>query len=126
MALLDGKNLAAEAARRARFRVHHVGTKLNEAELHELEALAAKRKETQAELIRGLILNELARDAEGLRPSAEMTEITACRLLLTYLLRPVATGQPMTEKAFDEMVEEVKKHKVRVARDRLKDHEARR
>jgi hypothetical protein len=103
-----------------------VGTKLNEAELHELEALAAKRKETQAELIRGLILHELARDAEGPRPSAEMTEITACRLLLTYLLRPVATGQPMTEKAFDEMVEEVKKHKVRVARDRLKDHEARR
>ena len=103
MALLDGKNLAAEASKRARFRVHHVGTKLNEAELHELEALAAKRKETQAELIRGLILHELARDAEGFRPSAEMTE-----------------------KAFDEMVEEVKKHKVRVARDRLKDHEARR
>jgi len=37
MALLDEKNLAAEAAKRARFRVHHVGTKLNEAELHELE-----------------------------------------------------------------------------------------
>ena len=126
MALLDGKNLAAEASKRARFRVDHVGTKLNEAELHELEALAAKRKETQAELIRGLILRELARDAEGLRPSAEMTEITACRLLLTYLLRPVATGQPMTDKAFDEVVEEVKKHKARVARDRLKDHEARR
>src|ERR1700685_856098 len=121
MALPDDKNLAAEAAKRARFRVHHVGTKLNEAELHELEALAAKRKETQAELIRGLILHELARDAEGLRPSAEMTEITACRLLLTYLLRPVATGQPMTDKAFDEVVEEVKKHKARVARDRLKD-----
>jgi hypothetical protein len=63
------KSLAAEAAKRARFRVHHVGTKLNEAELRELEALAAKRKETQAELIRGLILHELARDAEGLRPS---------------------------------------------------------
>ena len=66
---------------------------LNEAELHELEALAAKRKETQAEPIRGLILHELARDAEGVRPSAEMTEIPACRLLLVHLLRPVATGQ---------------------------------
>jgi len=32
MALLDEKNLAAEAAKRARFRVHHVGTKLNQAE----------------------------------------------------------------------------------------------
>jgi hypothetical protein len=58
--------------------------------------------------------------------TAEMTEITACRLLLTYLLRPVATGQPMTDKAFDEVIEEVKKHKAPVARDRLKDHEARR
>jgi hypothetical protein len=28
MALLDENNLAAEAGRRARFRVHHVGTKL--------------------------------------------------------------------------------------------------
>ena len=46
MALLNEKNLAAEAAKRARYRVHHVGTKLNEAELHELEALAAKRNET--------------------------------------------------------------------------------
>jgi hypothetical protein len=80
MALLDGKNLAAEASKRARFRVHHVGTKLNEAELHELEALAAKRKETQAELIRGLILHELARDAEGLRPSRPffLPQFTCC------------------------------------------------
>ena len=82
MALLDEKNLAAEAAKRARFRVHHVGTKLNEAELHELEGLAAKQNETQAELIRGLVLREIEQDKTGLRPSAEMVEITACRLLL--------------------------------------------
>jgi len=88
MALLDEKNLAAEAAKRARFRVHHVGTKLNEAELHELEALAAKRNETQAELIRGLVLREIEQDKTGLRPSAEMVEITACRLLLVNLLGP--------------------------------------
>jgi len=33
MARLNEKNLATEAAKRARFRVHHVGTKLNEAEV---------------------------------------------------------------------------------------------
>jgi hypothetical protein len=49
MALLDEKNLAAEAAKRARFRVHHAGTKINQTELHELEVLAAKRNQTQAE-----------------------------------------------------------------------------
>ena len=81
MALLDEKNLAAEAAKRARFRVHHVGTKLNETELRQLEVLAAKRKQTQAELIRGLVLREIEQDQTGLRPSAEMVEITACRLL---------------------------------------------
>ncbi len=126
MALLDEKNLAAEAAKRARFRVHHVGTKLNEADLHELEALARKRSQTQAELMRGLILREIEHDKMGLRASAELVEITACRLLLTHLLRPMATGQAMTEQAFDGIIEEVKKHKARVAEDRLKDHEARR
>jgi hypothetical protein len=86
MVLLDEKNLVAEAAKRARFRVHHVGTKLNQAELHELEALAAKRKQTQGELIGRLILRELEHDKTGLRPSAEMVEITACRLRITNLV----------------------------------------
>jgi hypothetical protein len=125
MALLDTKNLAAEAAKRARFRVHHVGTKLNQAELHELETLTAKRKETQGELIRGLILREIEHDKIGLQPSAEMVEITACRLLLVNLLGPLAKGQAMTPEVFDGVVDEIKKQKARVARDRLKDHEAR-
>jgi len=98
--LLNEKNLAAEAANRARYRVHHVGTKLNEAELHELEALAAKRNETQAELIRGLVLREIEQDKTGLRPSAEMVEITACRLLLVNLLGPLAKGEAMTPEAY--------------------------
>jgi hypothetical protein len=127
MALLDEKNLAAEAAKRARFRVHHVGTKLNEAELHQLEVLAEKRRQTQAELIRGLLLREIEQDqTTGLRPSAEMVEITACRLLLVNLLGPLAKGQVMTSEVFDEIVDLVKKQKARVALDRLKDHEARR
>ena len=125
MALLDEENLATEAAKRARFRVHHVGTKLNEAELRELEVLAAKRKQTQAELIRRLVLLEIERDQTGLRPSAEMVEITACRLLVVNLLGPLAKGQAMTPEVFDGIVDMVKRQKVRVATDRLKDHEAR-
>ena len=103
-----------------------MGTKLNEAELHELEGLAANRNETHAELIRGLILREIEQDKTGLRPSAEMVEITACRLLLVNLLGPLAKGEAMTQEGFDGIVDEVKKQKARVARDRLKDHEARR
>jgi len=126
MALLDEKNLAAEAAKRARFRVHHVGTKLNQAELQELEVLAANRKQTHAELIRRLVLREIEQDQTGLRPSAEMVEITACRLLLVHLLGPLAKGQAITAEVFDGIVDMVKRQKARVARDRLKDHEAQR
>src|SRR5260370_14184870 len=90
MALLDEKHLAVEAAKRARFRVHHVGTKLNQAEMHELEALAAKRKQTQAELIRGLVAREIEQDKTGLRPSAEMGEITPGRRRWSNLLGSTA------------------------------------
>ena len=63
-----------------------------------------------------MILSEVERDKAGAQPSPEMIEATACRLLLTYALRPVATGQAMTEKAFDDLVAEIKQRKVRVAK----------
>jgi hypothetical protein len=53
MAILEEANLLAERARHAKHRTHHVGTKLNEHELHEFEALAERRKQTPSELIRG-------------------------------------------------------------------------
>jgi hypothetical protein len=91
-----------------------------------LEGLAAKRKQTHAELIRGLVLREIEQDRTGLRPTAEMVEITACRLLLVNLLGPLAKGQAITSEVFDGIVEMVKRQKARVATDRLKDYEARR
>jgi hypothetical protein len=77
-------------------------------------------------LIRGLILGEIEQERTGLRPSAEMVEITACRLLLVNLLGPLAEGRVMTSEVFDGIVDLVKKQKARVALDRLKDHDARR
>ncbi|MGB7985870.1 MAG: hypothetical protein WCF54_11965, partial [Terracidiphilus sp.] len=91
----EAEQIAARVAKRAEFRLHHVGTKLNERELGELEALRAKHGQTQGELIRGLILAEIERDRQGVKVSAELEEITAVRLLLVNLLRPAATGQPM-------------------------------
>ena len=126
MALLDEANLAAERERRAKFRLNHVGTKLNEGELRAFEALAAKRGATQAELIRGLILDELKREEESAHPSAEMVEITSCRLLVLNLLRPLVLGEPMTKEAFDGLVDSIAKHKVRVARQRIEENRARR
>ena len=85
MALVDEKNLIAEAAKRARFRVHHVGTKLNEEERHELEALAAKRSQTQGGADPGILTDEIEQEKTSHRASVEMVEITACLLPLTDL-----------------------------------------
>jgi hypothetical protein len=46
MAMLNESNLLAMKARAAKFRTNHVGAKLNEAELHDCEALAERRKQT--------------------------------------------------------------------------------
>jgi len=64
MAMLNESNLLAMKAKAAKFRTHHVGTKLNEGELHEFEALAEKRKQSPSELIRGLVLGEIERDKQ--------------------------------------------------------------
>jgi hypothetical protein len=113
----------AERARHAKFRTNHVGTKLNEAELHELGELVAKRKETPAELIRGLILRELKQDKEGLRPSVEMIEITAIRLQIMNLLKPVLTGIKVTPDVFEAIIKEVKNRKRGLALEVLEDYE---
>jgi hypothetical protein len=125
MAKGDKEDLAAQAAKRAEFRLHHVGTKLNERELGALDGLLAKRSQSQGEFIRGLILAEIERDKEGVRASAELVEIAAVRLLLVNLLKPLATGEPLTVKMFDAFLTETKKHKVEVAEKLAQEHAAR-
>jgi hypothetical protein len=124
----DGEQIAARVAKRAEFRLHHVGTKLNERELGELEALRAKRGQTQGEFIRGLILDaikaEIERDRQGVKASAELEEITAVRLLLINLLRPAATGQPMPVKTFEAYIAETNKRKGEVAKGIAEEHAA--
>jgi hypothetical protein len=106
--------LLAERARHAKFRTNHVGTKLNEAELQELTALVAKRKETPAELIRGLVLREIAQDKQPtpeVRASVEMEEIVALRLLLINVLPKLAVGEHLTLEAYKQIETEVQKRK---------------
>jgi hypothetical protein len=110
MAILEEANLLAERARHAKHRTHHVGTKLNEGELHEFEALAERRQQTPSELIRGLVLGEIERDkqpAPELRPSVELEEITALRLLLINVLPKLATGETMPLETYQKIEAEV-------------------
>jgi hypothetical protein len=128
MALLDKDNLAARMERARKHRIHHVGTKLNEAELHEFEALAEKRQQTPSELIRGLVLREIEQDkrpAPELRGSAELEEITAMRLLLINVLPKLAVGDTMTLEAYKDLEAEIKKRKSGRATELLKEWQQR-
>jgi hypothetical protein len=122
----EAERMAALTAKRAGFRLQHVGTKLNQGELRELEALLARRGQRQGEFIRGLILSEIERERQGARASAELEEITAVRLLLVNLLRPAATGQPMPVKTFEAYIAETNKRKGEVARGIAEEHAAQR
>ena len=123
MAILDDSEIATKAEERTRFRLKSAGTKLNQQELRNLGVLAKRRGVRPGELIRKLILDELARDAGTVAASTELTEIMGIRLMLTNLFRPLATGQKLTPEAFDNMVAEVIKRKRSVAEDALQDLE---
>jgi hypothetical protein len=111
MSLLDDEKIT----KRARYRVKTAGTKLNRDEMAALERHCRDRRTTPGELIRQLILAELTTDLEGNPPSAELTEIVAVRLMVTNLLKPLATGQKLTPEMFEGVLNEVKKRKRAVA-----------
>jgi hypothetical protein len=123
MAILEDSEIATKAEERTRFRLKSAGTKLNQQELRSLGVLAKRRGVRPGELIRKLILDELARDADTVAASTELTEIVGIRLMLTNLFRPLATGQKLTPEAFDNMIAEVKKRKRSVAEDAMQDLE---
>ena len=103
MAMLNESNLLAMKAKAAKFRTHHVGTKLNEAELHEFEALAERRKQTPSELIRGLVLGEIERDKQPPRASVELEEIASLRLDPERVsdIRTALHGAPITRERME-------------------------
>lgn len=78
MAILDEMDVAAKAEQRSQYRLKAVATKLSSRELRDLEALATRRQQTPAGLIRQLILAELLKDAEP--PSADplLAKLSAC------------------------------------------------
>lgn len=115
MGLLDDQELAVRVKERSGFRINHVGTKLNEQELRDLESLVRKRGTSQGELIRQLILRELRQDAGNTTVSVELTETIGLRLMLANLLKPIATGQKITPEVFDAIMSEVRKTKREVA-----------
>ena len=124
MALLDEKRLRIAQEKREKFRVLHVGTKLSAEEHRAFEELLFKRNQRQAELIRDLILAAIEREKNGIQPSYEQTEVTACRLILVNLLKPIVTGKHTTVEAFDRLIDEIGSKKRSITRDMLQRYEA--
>lgn len=111
MSFFNEEQLAAEAKARASYRLIGVTTKLSPQEVEDIERLARKHGLQRGEFIRQLILDELARDSDDPPVSVELVEIIGLRLMLTNLLKPLATGQKITPEVFDGVITEVKKHK---------------
>src|SRR5580700_11781984 len=111
MSFFNEEQFAAEAKAKASYRHIGITTKLSPQEVEDIERLAKKRGLQRGEFIRQLILDELARDSGDPPVSPELVEILGLRLMLTNLLKPLATGQKITPDVFDGIIAEVKKHK---------------
>ena len=108
---------------RANYRVKTAGTKLNRDELAALAKHCTERGTTPGELIRQLILTEVGRNDAEPTVSPELSEIVGLRLMLTNLLKPLATGQKITPEVFDGIMVEVKKRKTSLAVETKQDLE---
>jgi len=115
MPLLSDEAMVQTAQQRASFRLTNVSSKLSQSETERFDALAKRRGQQRGELIRRLILDELSRDCAEPNASAELSEIVGLRLMLTNVLKPLATGQKITPEVFDGIMTEVKKRKRAVA-----------
>ncbi|MDR3754792.1 MAG: hypothetical protein P4K93_14645 [Terracidiphilus sp.] len=116
MPLLSDKSIAERAQQRESFRLSNVSSRLTHREAERLDALAQQRGLQRGEFIRKLILDELTRAEAGMDSGPVLTEVVGVQLLLMNVLKSVATAQPMTAAAFDNIVTEVHKVKKTVAR----------
>jgi hypothetical protein len=123
MSLLNDDAMVEKAQQRTSFRLTNVSSKLSRSEAERLDLLAKRRGQQRGEFIRGLILNELTRDSGVPAPSPELSEIVGVRLMLTNLLKPLATGLKITPEVFDGIMVEVKKRKTALALETKQDLE---
>ena len=123
MPLLNDDAMVEKAEQRASFRLTNVSSKLSRSEAERLDLLARKRGQQRGEFIRHLILDELIRDSGAPTASPELSEIVGVRLMLTNLLKPLATGLKITPEVFDGIMVEVKKRKTALAVETKQDLE---
>jgi hypothetical protein len=117
MALLERQSERRKGSVRGReSRNQTLTTKLTGAEYVELEAISRAESKAPGEWLRDAALS-VARQGQGNdRAMVLLTEVVGVQLLLMNALKPIATSQPLTAAAFDNIVSEVHKLKKTVAR----------
>ncbi len=116
MPVLTEQSIAERAKRRESFRLRNVSSRLTSAETERLDTLAKQQGFRRGEFIRKLILDELRVQELDAATDSTLVEVVGIQLLLMNVLKPLATGQPLTAATFDNIVAEVHKLKKTVAR----------
>jgi DNA-binding GntR family transcriptional regulator len=104
------------------FRTVTASTKVTDQELAHLETAAAARGVRLGEWIRGVLLREARSSSAGLAAEPLMVEIIAVQMFLTRALSSIACGDRMTPEQYQELIQNVKAHKYRAAREVVAQH----
>ena len=99
------------------FRTVTASTKVTELELGELERTAAQRGVRLGEWVREVLLREARSPSEAISLTHVMTEIVGLQLFLTNALTPVVSGERITSKQYEELLQNVKANKHRAGRE---------
>ena len=116
MAILTTKIDPSDTIENAALRTETACLKLTPEEFRSVQEIADTCDETRGEWMRDVILRavQLAKCRDSIHPT--LKEIVGVQLLLMNVLKPLATGQPLTAAAFDGIVAEVHTLKRSVAR----------
>ena len=103
-------------------RVNGLSVKVTENERDELGAVAKQESQALGEWAREVLL----REARRTQSDALFTEIVATRMLLNYVLQPLACGQVMTPEGFASVALHIRAEKHKQAEELMRQYTAER
>lgn len=112
------------AVRGRESRDQSLNTKLTPKELASVEAAAEADGRALSEWVREVVL--MAARSPSVAPGADqlMTEIVGLQLFLTNVLSPLARGERMSHEQYEALMQNVRTHKHRAAREVISQYAA--
>jgi hypothetical protein len=116
MTILVPESDSTHTAENIALRTETACLKLTLDEFRSVQEISTANGVTRGEWMRDVVLCAVQMGKARLTGDLTLNEIVGVQLLLMNVLRPIATGQPLTAAAFDNIVTEVHKMKKTVAR----------